>query len=149
MKSSTSEINYSNYVNMLTYTRHILLFYFIFIFFYYFIILYSSRRKFFSAFYPIQACPSSGGQARSSRQPLFCSARGPTFLVVVVPGQMTLFYMFLVGGYIWRNPREHGGEHANRKAHIICSISIIIIILYITANKTCFCWQSSRLESSE
>jgi len=26
---------------------------------------------------------------------------------------MTLFCMFLVGGYIWRNPREHRGEHAN------------------------------------
>jgi len=94
----------------------------------------------FSAFYPIQACPSSdsdsdyfivivflnvqhsenmrcykhpasGGQARSSQQPL-AQRPGTNFLVVVVTGQMTLFGMFLVGGYIWRNPREHGGEHA-------------------------------------
>jgi len=26
---------------------------------------------------------------------------------------MMLFCMFLVGGYIWRNPMEHRGEHAN------------------------------------
>jgi len=46
--------------------------YLFFILFYFilFLELYSSRRKFFSAFDPIQACPSSGGQARSSRQPL-------------------------------------------------------------------------------
>jgi len=45
--------------------------------------------------YPIQACPSSGGQARSSGQPFLYSARGPTS-VVVVTGQMTIFYTTIV-----------------------------------------------------
>jgi len=35
------------------------------------------------------------------------SARGPTSVVVVID-QVTIFCMFLVGGYIWRNTREHG-----------------------------------------
>jgi len=57
--------------------------------------------------YPIQACPSSGGQARSSRQPLV-QRRGPT-LVVVITGQMTIFCMYFSEGLYM----EHRGEHSN------------------------------------
>jgi len=83
------------------------------LFIFYFLELYLSRRKFFSAFIPSRLVLSPGGRLGAVGSRLW-SARGPTS-VVVVTGQMTIFCMFLVGG--WRNPISRAHHQRYRLIH--------------------------------
>jgi len=93
-------------------------------YFYFFIVLFIPK-EILLCIYLIQACPSSGRQARSSVQPLV-QRPGTNFGCSRHWSDDDLLHVFfLVGGYIWRNPREHGEnmQTPHRKALFFDEIS--------------------------